>query len=52
MTEKSLYERLSGYDAIAAFANDLLQRLQADDQNWDDFGPIVEMMALLEKSNS
>jgi len=30
--EKSLYERLGGYDAIAAVANDLLPRLQADPQ--------------------
>jgi len=32
MTEKSLYERLGGYDGITAFANDLLQRLQGDAQ--------------------
>ena len=30
--EKSLYDRLGGYDAIAAVANDLLPRLQADPQ--------------------
>ena len=30
--EKTLYERLGGYDAIAAVANDLLPRLQADAQ--------------------
>lgn len=30
MSEKSLYERLGGYDAIAAVAGDLLPRLQAD----------------------
>jgi hemoglobin len=29
---KTLYERLGGYDAIAAVANDLLPRLQADPQ--------------------
>ena len=29
---KSLYERLGGYDAITAVANDLLPRLQADPQ--------------------
>ena len=29
---KSLYERLGGYDAISAVANDLLPRLQADKQ--------------------
>ena len=28
--KKTLYERLGGYDAIAAVANDLLPRLQAD----------------------
>jgi hemoglobin len=30
--EKSLYHRLGGYDAIAAFADDLLARLLADPQ--------------------
>jgi hemoglobin len=30
MSDKSLYERLGGYDAIAAVANDLLPRLQTD----------------------
>jgi hemoglobin len=29
---KTLYERLGGYDAITAVANDLLPRLQADPQ--------------------
>ena len=32
MSEKTLYERLGGYDAIAAVATDLLRRLQADSQ--------------------
>ena len=32
MTEKTLYERLGGYDAIAAVANDLLPRLMSDPQ--------------------
>ena len=32
MSDKSLYERLGGYDGITAFANDLLPRLQADSQ--------------------
>jgi hemoglobin len=32
MSQKSLYERLGGYDGIAGFANDLLPRLQADSQ--------------------
>lgn len=31
-TPKSLYERLGGYDAISAVANDLLPRLQGDKQ--------------------
>jgi hemoglobin len=30
MGEKTLYERLGGYDAISAVANDLLPRLRAD----------------------
>ena len=30
MSTKSLYERLGGYEAIAAVAGDLLPRLQAD----------------------
>lgn len=29
---KSLYDRLGGYDAIAAVCNDLLPRLQADER--------------------
>ena len=32
MNQKSLYERLGGYDGIAVFTNDLLPRLQADPQ--------------------
>jgi hemoglobin len=32
MSKRTLYERLGGYDAIAAVANDLLPRLQADSQ--------------------
>ena len=32
MSEKTLYERLGGYDAIAAVAHDLLPRLMADKQ--------------------
>ena len=41
MSEKSLYERLGGYDAISAVANDLLPRLQADSdlgRFWDHRG--------------
>ncbi|NOZ41952.1 MAG: group 1 truncated hemoglobin [Alphaproteobacteria bacterium] len=30
MDQKSLYERLGGYEGITAFANDLLPRLQND----------------------
>jgi hemoglobin len=30
MSEKTLYERLGGYDAISAVVNDLLPRLQTD----------------------
>jgi len=30
MTERSLYERLGGYDALSTVANDLLPRLQGD----------------------
>jgi hemoglobin len=30
MADRTLYERLGGYDAIAAVASDLLPRLQAD----------------------
>jgi hemoglobin len=32
MNQKSLYDRLGGYDGIAAFTNDLLPRLQSDAQ--------------------
>ena len=32
MTEKSLYDRLGGYDSITTFVHDLLDRLQADSQ--------------------
>ncbi|MBW2271953.1 MAG: group 1 truncated hemoglobin [Deltaproteobacteria bacterium] len=32
MSEKSLYERLGGYDALAAVAGTLLPRLQGDSQ--------------------
>ena len=32
MSEKSLYERLGGYDGITEFADDLLPRLQSDAQ--------------------
>ena len=32
MTEKTLYERLGGYDGISGFVNNLLPRLKCDDQ--------------------
>ncbi len=32
MSKTTLYERLGGYDAISALANDLLPRMQADAQ--------------------
>ncbi len=32
MDKKSLYDRLGGYDGLAVFVNDLLPRLQGDDQ--------------------
>ena len=32
MTEKTLYDRLGGYDAISAVVNDLLPRLMSDSQ--------------------
>ena len=32
MDQKSLYERLGGYDGITVFASDLLPRLQTDPQ--------------------
>lgn len=41
MSDKSLYERLGGYDAIAAVANALLPRLKSDDKlhrYWDHRG--------------
>ena len=32
MSQKSLYERLGGYDAIFAVTNDLLDRMEKDEQ--------------------
>lgn len=32
MSEKTLYERLGGYDGITTFVNDLLPRLKSDSQ--------------------
>jgi hemoglobin len=42
MTNKSLYDRLGGYDAISAVSNDLVDRLQRD---WDASGRIAARMA-------
>ena len=36
--QKILYQRLGGYDAIAAVANDLLPRLRNDPRLGHDFG--------------
>ena len=30
MSEKTLYERLGGYEGITAFVNDLMPRVRAD----------------------
>ena len=41
MSDKTLYQRLGGYDAIAAVAGDLLPRLKGDSQLgrfWDNRG--------------
>jgi hemoglobin len=41
MNQKSLYERLGGYDGVTAFVEDLLPRLQGDSQLgrfWDNRG--------------
>ena len=41
MTDKTLYERLGGYDAITAVVNDFLPRLMSDSQLgrfWDNRG--------------
>ncbi len=32
MSDKTLYERLGGYDGITAFVNDLMPRIRADSQ--------------------
>ena len=32
MSDKSLYERLGGYEGITSFVEDLLSRLEADQQ--------------------
>jgi hemoglobin len=41
MNQRTLYDRLGGYDAICAVANDLLPRLQGDSRlarYWQDRG--------------
>jgi hemoglobin len=41
VSDKTLYERLGGYDAVSAVASDLLPRLQADSRLrrfWDNRG--------------
>ncbi len=54
MSQKSLYERLGGYDGIAAFADDLLPRLQGDSilgrfwQNRGDDGLVREKQFLID----
>ncbi len=54
MSEKSLYERLGGYDGITGFVNDLLPRLQGDDrlgrfwQNRGDDGVAREKQLLID----
>jgi hemoglobin len=54
MSQQSLYERLGGYDAITAFANDLLPRLQTDSllgrfwQNRGDDGIAREKQLLID----
>lgn len=54
MTEKSLYERLGGYDGIAVFANDLVSRLQGDEllgrfwQNRSDDSIVREKQLLID----
>jgi len=54
MADRSLYERLGGYDAVAAVASDLLPRLQADPrlarfwQNRSDDGVRREKQLLID----
>lgn len=54
MSKTTLYQRLGGYDAIAAVANDLLPRLQADAQlarfwqNRGDDGVMREKQLLID----
>ncbi|WP_108818706.1 group I truncated hemoglobin [Pseudovibrio sp. Alg231-02] len=54
MSEKTLYERLGGYDAISAVVNNLLPRLQSDEllgrfwQNRGDDGIAREKQLLID----
>ena len=54
MADRSLYERLGGYDAVAAVASDLLPRLQSDPrlarfwQNRSDDGVRREKQLLID----
>jgi hemoglobin len=54
MSEKTLYERLGGYDGIVAFANDLMPRVHADSQlgrffqNRGDDGLLRETQLLID----
>ena len=54
MDQKSLYERLGGYDGISVFANDLVSRLQSDSllgrfwQNRSDDSIVREKQLLID----
>ena len=58
MIQKSLYERLGGYDGMTAFFDDLLPRLQGDSQlgrlwqNQDDDGVAREKQVLIDYLSS
>ena len=58
MIQKSLYERLGGYDGMTAFFDDLLLRLQGDSQlgrfwqNRDDDGVAREKQVLFDYLSS
>ena len=55
MSDASLYQRLGGYDAIAAVASDLLPRLQKDEklgrfwENRSDDGIAREKQLLIDE---
>jgi hypothetical protein len=50
MSKRTLYERLGGYDAISAVANDLFAYKRI--RNWLASGSIEERMASSGKSSS